>query len=144
MPPRAPAASSTKRRRHSGMRIAPRAGRSRPSSRSMLSCGSTCRSGWPAWSSRQAVLWLAGLWCRGRGADTGGGSLSGGPGRGALSRLPGASRATSPTMIPCHQPRGHRASEPRYLLEFDFRRHDKIERTFRLLDRARVVPSLEP
>jgi len=50
-PPRAPAASSTERRRRSGMRIAPRAGRSRRSSRSMLSCGVTCRSAWPASSA---------------------------------------------------------------------------------------------
>ena len=100
-PPRAPAASSTGGRRRSGMRIAPRAGRSRRSSRSMLRCGGTCRSGWPAWSSRQAARWSAGLGCRGRGAGTGGGSRGGGPGRGAQSRLPGASRATSPRMIPC-------------------------------------------
>src|SRR5439155_1477375 len=60
-PPHGPAAWSTERRRPSGMRIAPRADPSRRSSRPIPSCNGTCRSGWPARSSRQAALRSRGL-----------------------------------------------------------------------------------
>ena len=99
--PRAAAVSSIGPRRRSGMPS------ERPAVQSVRSwlrtrpCGSTFRTGWLARLLARAGPRFAGRTSLGKDAGTGAGSIAGGPGRGAPSRLPDGCGSTFLAMRRC-------------------------------------------